>query len=123
MAESKIKKPFQSPVALTITRTENTLVAQAEMNRLHAYKKGDILFLNGNIATSVTHNALSDFIEIGRISGWNAIDDSLQCVPGQMVPGSTLVFVVSRGGVITVYIGQQAVSDWYRLSVCIPTNV
>ena len=108
---------------LTLIRTENSYVNTASFARLYASRINGILTLNGNLAltTSIPSGALSDFIEIGRVSGWNAPYTYYQNIPGQSL-GDTLCVSITNNGVIRIF-AASARADWYRFNPTIPSVI
>ena len=83
---------------------------------MRAYKKNGVLWLYANLTTSVADTTTSDMVEIGKISGWNAISDVFQCVSGQSDASKGILLVVRTSGAIQIY-GNGATKQYYRASV------
>lgn len=76
-----------APRRLTLTRTSNAFVNNDDFNRLHAFETDDFLYFYGNLRISTGGsfpNATP--IEIGKITGWSAIDSIIVTLPGQDRP-------------------------------------
>ena len=110
---------LNSSTKLTLTRTENQFVDSTSFNRLYAYKSGNTLFLNGNLAIT-TGGSTSDFIEIGRINGWRAVDRTYVEVPPQNGDACVLTVYTTWDGIIRMY-GSNLTNGFYRFHICIPS--
>lgn len=106
---------------LTLSRTENSYVNTTNFARLYASRINRMLVLNGNLALSsaIPSGALSDFVEIGQVSGWNAPYTYYQNISGQMF-GDTICVSIDNGGVIRIF-APSARTDWYRFTACMPS--
>lgn len=112
---------LNSKADLAMTRTENDYVDATSFGRMHAQKKGNMLYLNGNL--NITQGGtLSDFVEIGRISGWNSTDSCFVTVMRQGGSSqSPLTVQVLTNGIIQIY-GISLSTGFHRFSVCVPAN-
>ena len=85
------------------------------------YKKGDMLFLKGNLYITPNQQPTPEQVQIGTIDGWNAIDSCFICVPGQSMPSATLLIEIKSNGDIYVY-SEQTFGGFFRFIVCIPAE-
>lgn len=108
---------------LTLTRTANNYVDAASFARLAAVRKDNVLFFICNLAlsSSIPASALSDFVEIGRISGWSSAYTIMQQIPSQQSDGNSLSIRVTSNGIVSIY-AVKASSSWYRTVVSIPAS-
>jgi hypothetical protein len=108
---------------LTLTRTSNNYVDAASFARLAAVRKDNVLFFICNLAlsSSIPASALSDFVEIGRISGWSSAYTIMQQIPSQQSDGNSLSIRVTSNGIVSIY-AVKATSSWYRTVVSIPAS-
>lgn len=103
---------------LTITRTENSLVDAVSFARMTAYKRSNILSLEGNLGINFSGN--TSFTEIGRISGWNAANAVLQNVPFQGNGAKIALIQITAAGVISVFTETGAANGFFRFNLCVP---
>ena len=108
---------------LTLTRKDNSYVNATNFNRLAAFKKSGILFLKINLALSTATPAMSDFVDIGDISGWNSVSTILV---GMISQGTTLYELsmqIVPGGTISIFTPSQTpAGPFFRQMVSIPAN-
>lgn len=109
---------LNSKTRLTMTRTENNLVDATSFNRVAAYKRGNMLWLNGNLV--VSEGPASSPVEIGRIAGWSAVISAYQNVPFQGNGAKVIIVEVTSGGVINISSTTGIASGFYRFSFCVP---
>lgn len=107
---------------LTITKTENTYFNQTDFGRLTAYKKGNFFCFNCNLKISAAIPVLSDFYEIGRITGWNVPFQALQCITGQTNLNNQLTLSITNSGIVRIFTTTGCIiNDWYRSVITVPT--
>lgn len=105
---------------LTLTRTENTHVTVQNFNRLSAYKRGNMLCLNGNLSAEYG-SGFTDFNEIGRISNWSAISDIYVNVPAQNDGSKVICIQIYANGTIRIYSSTAfAGAPFFRFCVSVP---
>lgn len=112
---------LNSNAQLTITRTENSYADATSVGRLSARKRGNMLFLNFNL--ELTSGTTSDFTEICRISGWNAVSNIYTNIPCQTNGSSVILVSINSSGIVKIYCGTGTITDgFYRAFFCIPCN-
>ena len=111
---------LNSKTTLTLTRTENQWVDATSFGRLYAYKRGNMLWLKGNLLITGTAS-MSDFVNIGTIGGWSAIDTVLLNAVAQGNTFSTLIVQVSTSGTISIY-STNPINTFYRFVATVPCN-
>lgn len=105
---------------LTLTRTENTHVTVQNFNRLSAYKRGNVLCLNGNLSAEYG-SGFTDFNEIGRISNWSAISDIYVNVPAQNDGSKVICIQIYANGTIRIYSSTAfSGAPFFRFCVSVP---
>lgn len=107
--------------AFTITRTENNYVSATELARCSAYKKAGILFLVFNCSLSGA-GGMTDFVEIGTISGWNAPTSVFATIMPQNAEAKPINLQVQPNGSIRIYGSQGTAYSFYRGTVSIAAN-
>lgn len=105
---------------LTITRTENSFVSATELARCSAYKRAGILCLNFNATLSGA--SMSDFVEVGVISGWSSPTSPFLVMMPQNGEAKPVVLQVSTSGSIKIYGSQGTAYSFYRGTVSICAN-
>lgn len=105
---------------LTITRTENSVVSTTELARCSAYKRAGILCLNFNATLSGA--SMSDFVEVGVISGWSSPTSPFLVIMPQNGEAKPVVLQVSTSGSIRLYGSQGTAYSFYRGTVSICAN-
>lgn len=113
---------LNSNSSLSITRTSNNYVDATSFARLYAFKRGNMLYLNGNLNISSFPSAMSDFVEIGRISGWHAVSNAYITVPGQSNGSKVLSVSVGNSGVIKIYSTDLSAGMFHRFFICVPST-
>ena len=96
--------------------------AGTSFNRLHAYKKNGMLFLSGNMLVNAGSSS-GGFVEIGTISGWNAVDSCYCTIAPQGNNGTAIMTVyVTSAGSIQLYCPNAVANSntWYRFCICVP---
>lgn len=101
---------------LTVTRTENSFVNAEAMSRVQAFKKGNLLVCNFNLAIT-NGGSFSDYVKIGKINGWNSYSTAFFNVPGQNVGSQTLACYINTSGDINIYSFNAITSQFFRASV------
>lgn len=79
-----------------------------------------MLWLKGNLQITGTAS-MSDFVNIGTIGGWSAIDTVLLNAVAQGNTFSTLIVQVSTSGTISIY-STNPINTFYRFVVTVPCN-
>lgn len=117
----RLRTDFDAHAALTeltITRViSTTYMNDVQFNRLYAYKKNGVLYLNFNAeftGAGYTENGV-----IATINGWNAIGDAYVSIPCQTDSTKVLILTVRYNGRIEVY-STKPITSWYRTYVTIP---
>lgn len=106
--------------ALNITRViSTTYMTDAQLARIAAWKKRNMLFLKFNAEFTTTGYTVSDFTTIARISGWSALSETILAIPNQADGSKTLILFVKSNGDVQVY-SPSAISGFYRGYVCVP---
>lgn len=108
--------------ALTITRVENAYCGEEQINRLFAVRRGNVLFLNGNLACLQNTTPMNDYVTIATISGWSAISDVHLTVSSQNDATKHIVVHIVNNGTIRIYSSAGTIGSFYRFNVCVPTN-
>ena len=112
---------LNTKTSLTITRTENTHVTATNFGRLYAFKKGNMLFLNGNMAAEYA-TGFSDLVTIGTIQGWSALSDVYVNVPSQNGGGAVILVAIDTDGTIRIYSSTSfSGAPFFRFHVSVPT--
>lgn len=111
---------LNSSTTLTLTRTEQEFVDATAFSRLTALKRGNMLYLNGNLSLS-GGGSTPDFVRIGSISGWGAPSDIFAIVPFQGGGTSPLTVQITGSGIINIY-GNNLSTGFYRFSACVPAS-
>ena len=107
-------------VQLSTTYTQNTLVTSTAFARLHPFDKNGFLLLVGNMLVS-SGAATSNFTEIGKLTGWSAIDAFYATVPPQSVNQPVITVSITSSGSIQLYRAAAATSEsWYRFTAIVP---
>lgn len=117
----RLRTDFDAHAALTeltITRViSTTYMNDVQFNRLYAYKKNGVLYLNFNAeftGAGYTENGV-----IATINGWNAIGDAYVSIPCQTDSTKVLILTVRYNGRIEVY-STKPITSWYRTYVTMP---
>lgn len=110
---------LNSKISLSKTYTSNSVVLSSDFARMDAFKSGNMLFLNGNLGAT-NGAATSEFVEIGRISGWSAISNVMTSTTCQVDGTKVMTIRVTANGVILVYSAQTILGSWYRFFICVP---
>lgn len=106
---------------LTMTRTNNSYVDATAFGRMSARRKNGILFLNGNLSVA-NMPVTSSFVEIGRISGWNATETIYLNIPAQNGTG-VLLLEVLPAGVIQIYNDSgSTINAFCRFQAAVPSQ-
>ena len=108
---------------LTITRVNNPYVDAATVGILAAVRKDGMLWFNGNLSIDTAMpSGGADFVEIAKISGWNASHRSYATVAGQNGSGTVLVMITEHGS-IQIYNGSgQTASGFHRCPMVAPAT-
>lgn len=106
---------------MTITYTENDYATETAVGRMHAYKKGNMLFLNGNFSLSAVKGASTGDTEVARIAGWSAVSPAYALVPCQIDGSKIAIMAVSEAGVIRVNNSMSLSTGFYRFAISVPT--
>ena len=107
---------------LTIRRTANSYVDATRVGYLRAVRKDGMLWFNGNITFSTAMPSGTGWIEIAKISNWNAAYGVYATVAGQEGDG-TLLVMVTEGGSIQIYNGSgKTVSGFHRCPMVAPAT-
>ena len=105
---------------LTITRTANSYVDADSANLLRAYRKGEILFFNGNIRLSTAVPTGTDLTEIAKINGWSAAYSINATIAGQAGGGVLLVSISTSGSVQIANGSGAAATNFHRCPMVAP---
>lgn len=106
---------------LTITRTENVYCTDTQLQRCRVYKRSGWYSIVINLQTSAK-SATSDFVEIGRISNYNAYFDCYLTIPAQDTLDKEIVLTITTGGIIKLYASHGTAGDFYRCTTSIPID-
>lgn len=107
---------------LTIIRTDNPYVDATRVGYLRAVRKDGMLWFNGNITFSAAMPSGTGWVEIAKISGWNASYGVYATVAGQAGDG-TLLVMVTEGGSIQIHNGSgQTASGFHRCPMVAPAT-
>ena len=108
---------------LSISRViSTTYMTDTQFNRIKAYKKNGMLFLLFNAEfTNAGLSASSNFVAIGKISGWNAITSVVVSVPCQMDASKVATINVTANGSVEIY-SKTLITSWFRTFVCVPCS-
>ena len=124
MATSTIKKTIDTTATfLTITRTNNNYFNATNIGRCRAIKKGAMLTFVCNLMTdeNAPTGATSDFIEIARISGWNAAYDIYFTIMPQGGGDKPIIVIVYANGIVKFYAAKGvAPGNFHRATACVP---
>lgn len=108
---------------LTITRTENDHVSATSLSRAAARKRGNMLWLSGNLEIAYGGGFGGAFTEVGVISGWNAVNDAYVNVPAQNDGTKVVAVVIRYNGKIEVYSSTAfSGSPFFRFYICVPAT-
>lgn len=106
--------------SLTLTRTTNSFVDSTAFGRLEAYRQGGWywFFLNLQVTTAGT---MSDWVEIGSIANYSALDPIYANIPGMANSSSVLTLYLTSAGKINIYCGTGTLaSTFYRGVFAVP---
>ena len=107
---------------LTITRTANSYVDATYVGYLRAVRKDGMLWFNGNIGFSTAMPSGTGWVEIAKISNWNAPYGVYATVAGQQ-GGGILTVMVTEGGSVQIYNNSGgAVNGFHRCPMVAPAN-
>lgn len=105
---------------LSTSYISNPHVSSTSFGRVYAYKKGNTLFLNGNLEATWA-SGFSAFVPIGTINGWSAITDVFGMACSQTDPAYGVTFKISASGEISLFASKQwAGTPFMRFFVCVP---
>ena len=107
-----------SRTQLTITRTENNYASATEVARCTAHKCGKTLLFIFNCSLSGAN--MSDFVEIGSISGWSASNDVFQTIMPQSGESKPVIVQITAAGKIKIYGAQGTAYSFYRGTITAP---
>jgi phage minor structural protein len=113
---------LNSKTTLSIDYVSNAYCSQVAVNRMHAYKYRNVLYLNGNLACLANANTMADFVQIGIINGWNAPDSLYTQVVSQNDASKNILVQIKSDGKISIYSANGTINSFYRFNVCIPSN-
>ena len=101
-----------------MTRTNNSHVDATSFSRMGAYKKDGVLYIVGNL--SITGgNAFTGFVEIGKISNWNACSSIFMNIPAQNGGSSVALIVIESPGTMLLYFAMNHVDSFYRFNTSV----
>lgn len=103
---------------LTITRTENSYASATEVARCTAHRCGKTLMFIFNCSLSGAN--MTDFVEIGSISGWSASNDVFQTVMPQSGESKPVIVQITAAGKIKIYGAQGTAYSFYRCTLTAP---
>jgi hypothetical protein len=107
---------------LTITRTANSYVDATYVGYLRAVRKDGMLWFNGNIGFSTAMPSGIGWVEIAKISNWNAPYGVYATVAGQQ-GGGILTVMVTEGGSVQIYNNSGgAVNGFHRCPMVAPAT-
>ena len=106
---------------LSIDYVSNAYCSQEAVARMHAYKEGNVFFLNGNLACRTNADPMADLMQVAKINGWNAIDITYVQVVAQNDASKTILVEVDPDGKILIYAANGTIGSFYRFNVCIPS--
>ena len=105
---------------LTAIRTENTLVNSTAFARLYFYKKSEFYYATFNLGVTTAVNSMADFVEIGRITGWNAMSTADVTIAPQSGSNKVMLAEITDNGIIKIYGANGLEAGFYRAIIIVP---
>lgn len=118
MATGRIDVGAPRATELTISLIDDNGFINS-LNGLQAYKGRDFLLLEGS-PTVLANSALSDFVDIATIDGWEALTISNVTVPLQADNTKEIVVYVTTHGTIRVFTSTGTTQSAIRFSTLAP---
>ena len=113
---------LNSNTPLSVSYITNNYCTQQAVARMHAYKRGNVLYLNGNLACLANANTMADFVQIATINDWNALDSIYAQVTSQNDASKNILVQIKSDGKISIYSANGTINSFYRFNACIPSN-